>query len=146
MKKKIIIIIKKKIRGCPLTRVRVSRQSSMVRLPPENILSRHFDKYLHDMDPKFTEHVRNTIFLLYKQKTGWNSYIWNFFSEKINFGLYFAENRHSQVGHALLRHCDVIRWPTFMILVSIERGDPTLYYGTKQLYFGLINFKFTCGR
>ena len=32
-----------------------------------------------------------------------------FFIEKINFGLYFAENRHSQVGHALLRYCDVIR-------------------------------------
>ena len=33
-----------------------------------------------------------------------------------------------------------------MILVSIERGDPTLYYGTKQLYFGHVNFKITgCG-
>ena len=32
-----------------------------------------------------------------------------FFSKKINFGLYFAENQHFQVGHALLRHCDVIR-------------------------------------
>ena len=31
------------------------------------------------------------------------------FSEKINFGLSFAENQHFQVGHALLRHCDVIR-------------------------------------
>ena len=30
--------------------------------------------------------------------------------KKINFGLYFdlAENLHFQVGHALLRHCDVI--------------------------------------
>ena len=32
-----------------------------------------------------------------------------------------------------------------MILVSMERGDPTLYYGTKQLYFGGVNFKFTGG-
>ena len=31
----------------------------------------------------------------------------------------------------------------FMILASMERGDPTLYYGTKQLYFGRVNFKFT---
>ena len=23
------------------------------------------------------------------------------------------------------------------------RGDPTLYYGTKQRYFGSVNFKFT---
>ena len=39
-------------------------------LPTENILSRHFEKYLHDMDLKLTEHVRNTISLLYKQKLG----------------------------------------------------------------------------
>ena len=30
-----------------------------------------------------------------------------------------------------------------MILVSIERKDPTLFYGTKQLYFERVNFKFT---
>ena len=85
---------------------RVSRQSSKVRgwLPPQNILSRHFEKYLHDMDLKLTEHVRNTISLLYKQKNqnktnmletpfpffiskknGWNPDIWNFFSEKNDF-------------------------------------------------------------
>ena len=45
----------------------------------------------------------------------------------------------------LLRHCDVIHWPIFMILVSMERGDPTLYYGTKQLFFGHVNFKITRG-
>ena len=32
-----------------------------------------------------------------------------------------------------------------MILVSMEKGDPTLYYGTKHLYFGSVNFKFTGG-
>ena len=89
------------------------------------------------MDLKLTEHIRNTI-SLYKQKTGWNFDIWNFFlAKKINFGLYFAENRHFQVGHALLRHCDIKRSPIFMILVSMERGAPTLYYGTKQLYLGV---------
>ena len=46
------------------------------------------------MDLKLIEHVRNIISLLYEQNTGWNSHIWNFFSEKkINFGLYFAENQ-----------------------------------------------------
>ena len=114
-------------------------------LPPENVLSRHFEKYLHDMNLKLKEHIRNTISLLYMQKIGWNSDILNFFSKKINFGLYFAENRHFQLGHALLRHCDIIHWPIFMIFVSMERGDPTLYYGTKQLYFGRVNFKFTRG-
>ena len=32
-----------------------------------------------------------------------------------------------------------------MILVSIKRRDPILYYGTKELYFGRVNFKFTGG-
>ena len=32
-----------------------------------------------------------------------------------------------------------------MILVSMDRGDRTLYYRTKQLYFGHVNFKFTGG-
>ena len=106
----------KKYRGYPLTRggggVRVSRQSPKVRgwLSPEDILSHHFEKYLHDMDLKFTEHVRNAMFLLNKQKTRWNSDIRNFFSEKIKFGLYSPKNRHFQVSHVLLHHCDVIRW------------------------------------
>ena len=32
-----------------------------------------------------------------------------------------------------------------MILVPMERGDPTLYYGTKQLYFWRVNFKIKGG-
>ena len=28
-------------------------------------------------------------------------------------------------------HSDVILWLIFMILVSMERRDPTVYYGTK---------------
>ena len=51
------------------------------------------------MNFKLTEHIRNTISLLYKQKNGWNSYVWNFFSDKIKFGLNFAENRQFQVDH-----------------------------------------------
>ena len=27
----------------------------------------------------------------------------------------------------------------------MERGDSALYYGTKQLYFGCVNFKITGG-
>ena len=33
----------------------------------------------------------------------------------------------------------------FMILVSMGRGDPTLYHGTKQSYFGPVSFKFMRG-
>ena len=45
----------------------MSRQSSKVRgwLPPPNILSRHFEKYLHGMVLKLSVHVRNTISFLY---------------------------------------------------------------------------------
>ena len=41
----------------------------------------------------------------------------------------------------LVRHCDVIRLPIFMIFVSMERRPPTLYYVTKQLYFGRVTKK-----
>ena len=62
----------KKQKKHPKMGVRVSRQSSKVGgwLPPQNILSRHFEKYLHGMVLKLSGHVRNTISLLYKQKTG----------------------------------------------------------------------------
>ena len=59
------------------------------------------------MDLKLTEHVRIP-FPFFICKNWGKSDIWNFFSEKINFGLYFAENRHLQVHHFLLRHCDVM--------------------------------------
>ena len=97
---------------------------------------------------KLSGHVRNTISLLYMQKTGWNSDIWNFFSEKIDFLsilVYVHWKSGFWVRTCWKRHCDVIRWPIFMILVSMERGDPTLYYGTKQSYFGPVNFKFIRG-
>ena len=32
-----------------------------------------------------------------------------------------------------------------MIFLSLERRDPNLYYGIKQLYFGSVKFKFTGG-
>ena len=57
----------------------------------------------------------------------------------------FTENPLFESGHLWKRHCDVIRWPIFMILVSMERRDPTLYHGTKQSYFGPVNFKFIRG-
>ena len=66
-----------------------------------------------------------------------------FFSEKLDFlsilVYMFTENPIFESGHVWKRHCDVIRWPIFMILVSMERGDPTLYYGTKQLHFGPVS-------
>ena len=98
------------------------------------------------MDLKLTEHVRNTISLLYKQNTGRNSDIWNFLAKKSILAILAYILLKIDIFRSamfLLRHCDAIRWPIFTILVSMERGDPTLYYGTKQLYFGRVNFKIT---
>ena len=61
--------------GCHLTRFRVSRQSQRMReggccnlFSFKKKIIRHFEKYLHTMMLKLTEHVGITIFLLYKQK------------------------------------------------------------------------------
>ena len=63
------------------------------------------------MDLKRTDHLRNTISLLYylKVKNRVKIRYLDFFSEKIHFGLHFAENRQFQVGDVFLRHCDVLR-------------------------------------
>ena len=69
-----------------------------------------------------------------------------FLAKKITFFFQFwssfTETPLLESGHVWKRHCDVIRWPIFMILVSMERGDPTLYHGIKQSYFRPVNFKF----
>ena len=92
----------KQNRGYPLRwgigwAVKVRRSKVGGWLPPQNILSRHCEKYLHGMVLKLSGHARNTISLLYKQKTGWNFDIWNFYSEKIdfffNFGLFSLKIR-----------------------------------------------------
>ena len=82
----------------------MSCQSSKVGgwLPPQNILSCHFEKYLHGMVLKLSGHVRNTISLLIRKKPGWNFDILNFFSEKIfffHFWSIFTENPLFESGH-----------------------------------------------
>ena len=42
---------------------------------------------------KLSGYVRNTIFLLYKQKTGWNFDIWNFLAKQLIFGLFSLKIR-----------------------------------------------------
>ena len=51
---------------------------------------------------KLTEHIWITIFLLYKQKTRRNSDIQNFYSEILNFRLFFEKNRNFQVWHVFM--------------------------------------------
>ena len=70
----------KTVRGYPLTQGKGKPSKSAVTrwLLTENILCRHFEKYIHDMDLKLTEHVRSTISLLFKQKLGENRYLEHF--------------------------------------------------------------------
>ena len=109
-------------------------------------LSRYFEKYLHGMVLRLSGHVRKTISLLCKQKTEWNFDIWNFFSKKkkwffFSILVYFHWNSafwvRSCLKTSLWRHT----LTEFMILVPMERGDPTLYHGTKQSYFGNRQFQ-----
>ena len=71
----------------PLDGGRVSRQSSKVGrcLPPKNILSRHFEKYVHGMVLKLSGHVRNTIFLFICKKLGEIPIFGTFLAKKIDF-------------------------------------------------------------
>ena len=94
--------------GTTLPWDRVSRQSQRVKGVDATFFSfmktliRHFEKYLHTMMLKLTEHVGITIFLFYKQKTRWNFDIQNFFSEILKFRLFFAKNRNFQVRHVFM--------------------------------------------
>ena len=68
------------------------------------ILSRHFEKYLHAMKLKLTKHVEITIFLLHKQIIRLSSYIQNFYSEILNFRLFFAKIAIFRSAMFLWRH------------------------------------------
>ena len=104
------------------------------------------------MDLKLTEQVRNIISLLYKQKTGWNSDIWNFFSKKKKK----KKTPNKQTNKQTILACislkiDIFRSTMlyYVIVTSyvdrFSRGATTLYYRAKQLYFERVNFKFTGG-
>ena len=107
-----------------LTRDRPSRQSQRVRggccdLFSLKTLICHFEKYLHTMMLKLTEHVGITIFLLYKQKTRWNSDIQNFYSEIWICWIfaYFPQKiAIFRSGMFLWRHNYVTPWPIVLIL------------------------------
>ena len=69
-------------------------------MPPQNILSRHFEKYLHGMVLKLSGHVRNTISLLNMQKkTGGIPICGTFLAKKwifCQFWSMFTENPLSE--------------------------------------------------
>ena len=68
-------------------------------IKPEDI-SNQFNDFFVNVGPK----LASCISLLYMQKTAWNSDIWNFFSEKIDFFFqfcffFFTENPLFESGH-----------------------------------------------
>ena len=57
---------------------------------------------------KLTDHVGIIISLLYKQKTLWNSDIQSFYSEILNFRLFYTKNRNLAQFSGLACLYDVI--------------------------------------
>ena len=51
---------------------------------------------------KLTERVGITILRVYEQKTRWNSDIQNFYSEILNFRLFYSKYRNFQVQHVVM--------------------------------------------
>ena len=96
------VILMKTIRWYTLTRGRVSRQSPKVRgvwLPHENILSPHFEKNICMIWTLNLQNMFETPFPFFISKNRVKYRYLELLSEKINFGLYFSENQHFQVGH-----------------------------------------------
>ena len=85
---------------------------------------------------KLTEHVRITIFLLYKQKTRWNSDIQIFYSEILNFRLFFAKIAIFMSGMFLWRYNYVTSCLIVLILVCKNREGPYLPIDTKIKFIG----------
>ena len=94
---------------------------------------------------KLTEDVGVTISLLYKQKTRWNSDIQNFYSEILNFRLFYAKkSQFSSIfrsGMSLWRHNYVTPWPIVLILVCMKREGPYLPIDTKSNFIGGLVWK-----
>ena len=116
-------------------------------LPPQNNLSRHFQKYLHGMVLKLSEHVRNTISLLYKQKPGeipiFGTFLakkWIFFSIWIYFHWKSAFWVRPCLKTSLWRHT-LTDFHDFGINGK-RKPYPIPWY---KKYFGLVNFKFMKG-
>ena len=99
---------------------------------------RHFEKYLHTMMLKLTEHVGIAIFLLYKQKTRWNSDIQNFYSEIWIFA-YFNPKRAGLFGPisqpgggSRPPKISETNWRNITCVVLMDSYDPPESIGTKK--------------
>ena len=75
-----------------------------------------------------------------KQKTRWNSDIQNFYSEILNFRLFWRKkSQFSSIfrcGMSLWRHNYVTPWPIVLILACMNRKGPYLPIDTKINFIG----------
>ena len=86
------------------------------------------------MKLKLTKYVGITTFLLYKQKTGWNFDIQNFFIAKFWIFAYFSQKiAIFRSGMFLWRHNYVMSWPIVLILVCMNKEGPYLPIDTKPI-------------
>ena len=125
----------KKIGSTTLPGGRVSRQSQRVRgvdatfFSFKKTLIRHFEKYLHTMILKLTEHVGITTFLLYiciSKKPG-EILIFRTFIAKFWIFAYFSQKiAIFRYGIFLWRHNYVTPWLIVLILVCMNREGPYL--------------------
>ena len=139
------VIFMKKIGGTTLPGGRVSRQSqrggvdaTFSVLRKQKI--RHFEKYLHTMMLKLTEHVEITISLLYMQKKNGEILIFRTFIVKFSIFAYFRQkSQFSSIfrsGMSLWRHNYVTPWLIVLILVRMDREGPYLSIDTKINFIG----------
>ena len=89
-------------------------------MPPENILSRHFEKYLYAMQQKLTEYLTITISFLISQNPVKIGYLELYIYISLKIGYFGLGDNY-----------DVTVTGLVLTLVCMERGDPYYYYGTK---------------
>ena len=94
----------------------------------------HFINILQDICSKLTMYMRIIISLHNQSKILRKSYALRFFSKKVmfaNFRVYFQYIKICEGTLTLWRHSDIIWSSMVLILVSMDRGGPYLYTGSK---------------
>ena len=140
----------KKNWGTTLPGGRVNREGGCCnRFSFKKTLILHFEKYLHTMMLKLTEHVGITIFLLYKQKNPvkfWYSELlyWNFEFSPIlrKISQFSGPACFYDVITTIIWGCAAVMtpfmtsWPIVLILVCMSREGPYLPIDTKINFIG----------
>ena len=137
----------KKNGGTTLPGGRVSRQSQRVGglMQPFQFLENRKFAVLKNICILWCWNLQNMLelpfhFCISKKKKRWNSDIQNFYSEILNFRLFYAKkSQFSSIfrsGMSLWRHNYVTPWSIVLILVCMDREGPYLPINTKINFIG----------